>query len=317
MLESAVNRNSLAVICVSLVIGVAVGALLFREPAEKGLETGQGWVDSTKFMAQQKVLEELQRRLQLVEAKLEDYEIANGRERGRENQLAVAGSTRKPTATALSDVAGTKKASSQATDTNSQEEAQQQNQHQVRLEDSVAQNQKFQQEVTRNVAELKAQLRFQEVKNNKEPELSLVSEILELNGEQRAQIESDVRDAQVKIRDVLEQPTESGVKPLDILVEAMALGKLGRPEAQQRYGQFLASLAQQADGQQSSYGALIQEAKTGLSSQLQANLSQSQFQKLQDWKFDPDRIKGIEDSPWNDLEQQMNDKIEEWQTNAR
>jgi hypothetical protein len=144
---------------------------------------------------------------------------------------------------------------------------------------------------------------------NKEPTLAKVAEVLKLDANQQAVIEREVRQTQKKIREILDTPMEDGTVPVDLLVNAMALGKMKRREAGMEFFKFMGLMKNEVPGTEQSYSDIIDVAKGSLNQVFKKELSDEQFGQFKEWRFEPDRMKGIEDSPWGDLEERVEKRV--------
>jgi hypothetical protein len=156
--------------------------------------------------------------------------------------------------------------------------------------------------VDKKVAELKKKESY---RRNKEPTLDMVSDALKLNATQTAVIEREVRDHQRKIRELLDTPLDDGTVLIDILVDAMAYGQAKRPEAGGQFMKFISLLQKTVPGTDQTYQTQLATVKSSLTTAFKRELTEQQFTEFEEWKFEPDRMKGISDSPFSDLEERI------------
>lgn len=168
--------------------------------------------------------------------------------------------------------------------------------------------------VAKSVAE---QRRKEKLRRNKEPDLGVVAKVLKLNPTQRATIERQVREHQSRIYEVMEIPDADGRTMLDRMVRAMALQQAGRPEAWQAWSEFKTAYAAPMPGREQTFGEAITGIQDELRGAIRGQLNPDQQAEFDDWKFAPDRVRGIPDSPWQDLERRVEEARRRLQSETR
>ncbi len=147
-------------------------------------------------------------------------------------------------------------------------------------------------------------------KEDKKPSFEVFAEVLELTESQRTAVEDEIWIGQRDIRAILEMPTEDGSDLVGELVEAMAHGQAGRPEAPWLFMEWVGRLvSEKIPDSNVTYGALIEETKNDVRTALRRELNTKQYAEFESWRMDPTEVKEIEGSPWDDLEERIEQRV--------
>ncbi|MFV1958450.1 MAG: hypothetical protein ACC662_03450, partial [Planctomycetota bacterium] len=153
------------------------------------------------------------------------------------------------------------------------------------------------------VARKAAQLRRM---RDKKPPIAVFAKTLGLDGGQREVVEQEVLRGQREIQAILEIPAADGTYFLDELVEVLADG-LARPGQNPGRGMKLFGrlLAEEIPGTSETYAERVEAVKKSVRDTFRRDLTQEQYALFEAWEMDPTEIKGIEGSPWKDLERRV------------
>lgn len=133
---------------------------------------------------------------------------------------------------------------------------------------------------------------------------------LKLDGRQRLAVENEAREAQRKARFIMDTPMDDGTKLVDVLADAMALQKAGRPEAGGQFMRFFSSMGKEVPGTGRTYGEMLREVSQNSMKVIRQELGPEQLKELEDMRVDPQRIQGITDSPWADLDGMVQQRVD-------
>ena len=64
-------------------------------------------------------------------------------------------------------------------------------------------------------------------------------------------------------------------------------------------------LQKRVRGSDQTYQTQLATVKSSLTTAFKRELTEQQFTEFEEWKFEPDRMKGISDSPFSDLEERI------------
>ncbi len=149
-------------------------------------------------------------------------------------------------------------------------------------------------------------------KQNKKPSIDTFAELLELDEAQRQAVEEEVREGQWQIRDILETPMADGTTLLDELVDAMAYGQAGKPEAGARFATWWGRVVGETyPGTDQTYAARIEGVKGGVRDAFRRTLTDEQYSEFEEWRFDPTEMEDITGSAWDDFEERVGERAAE------
>jgi len=141
-----------------------------------------------------------------------------------------------------------------------------------------------------------------ELKQNLKPPLADFAEVLELDESQQGAVEDVIWLGQDSVRAILETPTADGSVLVDGLVEALAYGKVGHPEAGRIFMEWVGQVMNtQIPGSDDTYGWRIEAAKKDVREALRRELTEEQYAEFERWNVDPTEVQEIQDSPWTDI----------------
>jgi len=151
-----------------------------------------------------------------------------------------------------------------------------------------------------------------QVMRDKKPSLDTFAKTLELSDAQRQAAAQNVVRAQRAIQGVLEIPAEDGTRFLEELVETMAHGMAhpGQDPGRGRrlYGRLL---SEKIPGSDETYAARVESVKTALRESFRRDWTPRQYATFEAWHMDPTEVKGIEGSPWREIEARVRERAKD------
>jgi hypothetical protein len=150
----------------------------------------------------------------------------------------------------------------------------------------------------------------QAIMQNKEPSLDDFARALDLSYNQRVAVEDEVRFGQKEVRGILDIPTADGSNLVDELVEVLAHGGIEHPETSKRFMKWIGRvMGETIPGTDETYGTRIQAAKRKVSDGFRKVFTDEQYADFEKWGLDPTEIKEIENSPWADIGERIQERM--------
>ena len=147
---------------------------------------------------------------------------------------------------------------------------------------------------------------------NKKPTMDAFAGVLSLTAAQREAAQEEIVRAQRGIREVLELPADDGTDFLQAVVDTMALGMAKPAESGAAWAKLIGRLTSETvPGSNVTYAKAVDEIKANLRDTFRRTWRPEQYATFETWRMDPTEVRGIEGSPWQDLEARIAQRAEE------